>query len=328
MIIHLSHNDLDGITSILLSRQFNIRHYFPCSYDKSTKTYFLNIMNYFISKYGSKITHIIITDINLSKEMLTYLDNSMNSINPSYKCLYIDHHSNTIKDLIETKTNYTCVINKDYSATKLYADMLSSINDERIFKYKDLINAVDGWDMWDFSRSPFSLDLQRAFYYHVFSRNTYEKFHERLYSFIKLLEKDPPTNDYKPNWYNKLLDLYNVAYQYTIDKAMEHVYNVDNIYCLEFFNEMKYIPAFEITLRLQQMNPNIKYFVYAFESNNDHIKISLRTNNSNNSTLNLSSIAEVYGGGGHEDAASFVILKSDFCLTLEKIIKELVSTNV
>jgi oligoribonuclease NrnB/cAMP/cGMP phosphodiesterase (DHH superfamily) len=260
--------------------------------------------------------------------MLTYLDNSMSAICPSYKCLYIDHHDNAFNDLIKTKTNYVCVINEDYSATKLYADKLSSIDDERIIKYKDLINAVDGWDMWDFSRSPFSLDLQRAFYYHVFSRNTYETFHERLYSFIKLLEKDPPTNDYKPNWYDKLLSLYHTVYQYTIDKAMEHVYNVDNIYCLEFFNELKYIPAFEITLRLQQMNPNIRYFVYAFDSKNDHIKISLRTNNSNNNALDLSSIAETYGGGGHKEAASFVILKSDFRLTLEKIIKELESTNV
>jgi len=326
MIIHLSHNDLDGITSILLSRQFNIKHYYPCSYDKNSKSYILTMIDYFISKYKSKITNFIITDINFSKDMLLYLDNTMQMINPSYKCLYIDHHNGMFTEDIMSKPNYTFVIDDNHSATRLYSDLLATIDKNRIAAYTDLITAVDAWDMWRFDESSFALDIQRVFYYYVFDRSGLESFQERLYSIIRLFEKDPPTNDYKPRWYNKYLSMYYTIHQYQIDKVIKNIYNDSNIYHLEFFNELKHVPAFEIEAYLRQNNPDIKYFIFVFDVNSNHIKIALRTNNSNTSK-DMSEIAGRYGGGGHKKAASFIIPKVDYYSILNRIMKELASSD-
>lgn len=306
MILHLSHNDLDGIMALLLSKEIGIKNIFPCSYTPTSKYNIIEVFKKFVNKkeFINKVNSILFTDINMNKDIYLNIKNNLPKHIPDNKVYVIDHH----RDSDEVDISFIKNIDTEYCASKQYYEKLKEKYNEKLIKYEDLINAVDGFDSWKFERSPFSLDLQRTFYYFVFNRECYHKHYQKLFDYMDLLKKDTPTNDYKPDWYNTFLEKYYKINQEKVDKIIEKVYNTHGIVYIPFFDENEDVPAYEVEIQLMKKDPTIKYFIFIFNNKDDFITFSLRTNNEEKS-INIGKIATEYGGGGNECAGSFIMKK-------------------
>lgn len=128
MILHITHNDMDGAgCSILLKSVFN-----------NLDTYYLNYeeVDDFILNHFIHYERIIITDVSPSEELLKHLINRL-EIN------LIDHHVTS-----EPLKEYDFTIHEiGKCATKLTYEWLLSRN-KNIKKYYDLVECINDYDLW------------------------------------------------------------------------------------------------------------------------------------------------------------------------------------
>jgi hypothetical protein len=325
MNLHLSHNDLDGITALLLSKKLGLKHYFPCAYNPKSKYYVNKIFDEFIhnEQFIKNIKNILFTDINLTEEIYEHIKTNLPEHVLPKNVFIIDHHQNSEDSQIEFKKQ----VDTNYCASKQYYDIIVNKYNIRYKEYEDFINAVDGWDCWEFSRSTFSVDLQRTFQYFIFNRKCYDKFYDKLYEYMDLVEKEPPTQQLKPKWYNNFLKEYYKINQELVDEIVKKTYNKKGLIYFPFIGKYKDVPAFEVELQLMKKDPKIQHFMFLFDDNDGNITISLRTNNGEK--IDVSQIAMENGGGGHSEAASFRIKKEkDLVKTkLSEIAKRLVGAE-
>lgn len=322
MILHLSHNDLDGITSLLLSKEIGIKYIFPCSYTQKSKYNIIKIFKEFMNKkdFIKNINSILFTDINMTETMYTEIKNNLPNHIPDKKVFVIDHH----RASDEVDINFVKNIDTEYCASKQYYNKLKQKSNVDLSKYEDLINAVDGFDSWQFDRSPFSLDLQRTFYYFIFNRECYDKHYKKLFDYMDLLREDTPTNSYKPKWYNRFLEKYYKYNKEKVDKIVKNNYNINGIVYVPFLDEYEDVPAYEVEVQLMKKDPEIKHFIFIFNDHDDFITFSLRTNNEEKH-INIGKLVMEYGGGGNECAGSFVMEKDHEKIKdrIKEIIKKL-----
>lgn len=307
MILHLSHNDLDGIMSLLLSKEIGIKNIFPCSYTPKSKYNIIQVFKKFMNKkdFIKNINSILFTDINMNENIYNEIKNNLPEHISTENVYVIDHH----QDSNEINIDFIKHIDTEFCAAKQYYNILKQKSNVDLTKYEDVINAIDGFDTWQFDRSPFSLDLQRTFYYFVFNRTCYDKHYKKLFDYMDLLQKDTPTNSYKPEWYNDLLEKYYEYNQEKLDKILKNSYNIHGIVYIPFLNEYEDVPAYEVEIQLMKKDPNIKHFIFIFNDHDDFITFSLRTNNEEK-LVNIGKLVAEYGGGGNECAGSFVMEKN------------------
>lgn len=309
MWIQLSHNDLDGIGCLLLGRKMGITYNYPCSYDENSKYYFGNVLSDFSYMFEDpKIIGLVITDINLTPTFVSLLESK---VPERIKIISIDHHEDSIREHNKYKIHHDTTL----SATQIMYNLLKEKME--ISKYEDCINAINSFDTWQFELSPFAVDLQRVFYYYVFMEEKFKyiKYFIKLNNFVDLLESDPPTNSYKPEWYKNFLQQYIERKDTLIAPILENSVDVGGIYNVYQFEKNNYAPAFEISIHAQ--NAGIENFILIFQDENTYT-ISLRTNND---SVSVNKFAIEKNGGGHQKAASFRIPLNE--QELENTLKDL-----
>lgn len=320
MLLHFSHNDLDGIVSLLLSKELGVKNLFPCSYTSKSTYNIVKVFKSIISNENliGKVKNILFTDINMTQDIYQEIKDNLPEYIPIDNVYLIDHH----RDSEEFDIEFKHYIDPEYCAAKLYYNKLKDKN-PKLLKYEDLIDAVDGYDSWKFDRSPFSVDLQRTFHYYIFNRPSYEKYHEKLFKYMELLKKDTPTNTYKPEWYKECLNNYYIHNKETVYKIVQECYNNDGIILVNLINKGAIIPSFDIQIHLMEKYPDSKYIIFLFGPQNNMVTFSLRTNIEENNSIDIGKLVMSYGGGGNLYAGSFSILNEATKIqeTLNNIIK-------
>lgn len=128
MILHVTHNDLDGAgCSVLIKRYLDVAHTVYLNYDE--------IDNYLIRNYYN-YNKIIITDLSPSFETAKYLTNYV-------ELFFIDHHI-TSKELTNILDSYHDITK---SATLLTYEWLVEMGFD-VKSYREFANCVNDYDMW------------------------------------------------------------------------------------------------------------------------------------------------------------------------------------
>ena len=331
--IHISHNDLDGygcqyITSFL----FDNIEYYNIDY-KDINDVIENLKNVHTD------TNIIITDLSFNKQQFKLL------LEKFYKnkVLFIDHHKSTRKAFEEflyennfqLPANWNIIINTKYSATKrtyYYYILQNQKLKEEYFK----INLIDIYDLWKTEEELFNKSI---FYSNLIFMNfpLFETEKRKLNFFLikkigKLLEKNNVRNIEK--------DLNNIIYQFLkqefqteIEHLRKEIKDIDNLDIKTFTAMLQFKKILENSEKItkeiyliENLHPDILQYgtLLLFKQNKKLVllnltrkenfyKISIRSNNKN-----AIKIAELLGGGGHNNAAGAIFKGSK-----EEIIKKL-----
>lgn len=142
MILHVTHNDLDGAgCAVLIKKYLDVADTVYLNYDE--------IDNYLIKNYAD-YTKIIITDLSPTVETAKFLTNYV-------EMFFIDHHI-TSEELSKTIDSYHDI---SKSATLLTLEWLMGIGCE-VEEYRDFAECVNDYDMWHLKRED-SLTLNMYF---------------------------------------------------------------------------------------------------------------------------------------------------------------------
>jgi len=304
MWIQLSHNDLDGIGCIILGRYAQQKSAHPVSYNANSKYSFENITNRLFSdkELVNKLSGVLVTDINLTEELYNSL---RTKIREDTRVVLFDHHKNSLRH-VDNGSNTTLHVDESICATQL---MFNSIRDKvDVDKYSSVVNAINAFDVWELDSSSYAVDLQRTYHWEVFMNpdKKYVKFPNKVLAYTDLIYNDPPTETYKPKWYEHALAQYNKVAEPLVENAMSNVFVKDGIHIFSFA-QYDNTPTFEVGLRTQRNGVND--IVYIFNEPSRFV-LSVRTGSENG--IDLSNLATKFdGGGGHESAASFSVANSE-----------------
>jgi len=132
MILHVTHNDLDGAgCAVLIKKYLDVADTVYLNYDE--------IDDYLIKNYNS-FNKIIITDLSPTIETAKFLTNYS-------ELFFIDHHK-TSEDLSEVIDSYHDITK---SATLLTLEWLKDIGFQ-VEEYRDFAECVNDYDMWHLKR--------------------------------------------------------------------------------------------------------------------------------------------------------------------------------
>jgi len=143
MILHVTHNDLDGVgCAILVRRCYDYVETFYLNYDD---------VDNFIQNNYTNYDQLIISDISPSEETLKYIENHI-------EVVFIDHH--------KTSVHLGEYVNTAYIDTKVCATYLTMKWLEdcgfNLNEYHDFVDCVNDFDMWHLKR-PDSLKMNMLF---------------------------------------------------------------------------------------------------------------------------------------------------------------------
>ena len=138
VVIHISHNDLDGYGSTYVVEKY-LKDRCMLIQDNTNYGEIIDKIN---ELNISKSTKVIITDLNLSIVECEYLDNVCDN------WMVVDHHITGQSSFIQYPSNYFLNITK--CATQLIFECLSISNHliDNTTHVKDLVNVVNTYDMW------------------------------------------------------------------------------------------------------------------------------------------------------------------------------------
>lgn len=151
-IIHISHNDLDGIgAQFLISRAFYNICWFNCDYKDVEYTISQALKQIKMETLaGSPPQLLLITDINLTMEIAVHLDKQINSLPSPPQLLLFDHHAtgdDCAKKFPWYQLDTTCC------ATRLVYQWLKPLLSEPLDlvldKLSSLVNVTDLWQTTD-----------------------------------------------------------------------------------------------------------------------------------------------------------------------------------
>ena len=151
-VCSLSHNDLDGISSQIVLKQVhqNIKLY-NCNYDKIDE--YIEYLDNDCHHFRPSIVYV--TDLSFSYEQGKHLAHLVHD-HPGVKFVYIDHHpyeeklESLFQKMSKKLDNFTYVHTEKACATKLtykYLVKQYGLDDERLGKYVEQVNAYDIWQM-------------------------------------------------------------------------------------------------------------------------------------------------------------------------------------
>lgn len=323
---HISHLDLDGYGSTLLSEILAL--FYPIG-GMSLET--KNILpNKLMSELEDTFEHIddydliVITDLAINEKIV----NLVNTHPQGNKVRVFDHHVCDIENLPENfvvSDKSPIKVNKLTCATELYYNFIRNdkiyglIHNENVRRalgyFVECIRIYDTFEFWDTRNDPIN-EIDITYYdaprlntlFHIMERDEFKEYIKN-YIFSSQWERLTLSTDQYP-WISKILELENykntkyvesairrmvkVPFKYTIYKN-EVVYDLDYL-CGVIFAE-KSSPVIANTAL--ERHTDIDFC--AVVSNN---QVSIYTNKEN---IDVSQIAKIFGGGGHKEAAGFTI---------------------
>ena len=323
---HISHLDLDGYGSTLLSEILAL--FYPIG-GMSLET--KNILpNKLMSELEDTFEHIddydliVITDLAINEKIV----NLVNTHPQGNKVRVFDHHVCDIENLPENfvvSDKSPIKVNKLTCATELYYNFIRNdkiyglIHNENVRRalgyFVECIRIYDTFEFWDTRNDPIN-EIDITYYdaprlntlFHIMERDEFKEYIKN-YIFSSQWERLTLSTDQYP-WISKILELENykntkyvesairrmvkVPFKYTIYKN-EIVYDLDYL-CGVIFAE-KSSPVIANTAL--ERHTDIDFC--AVVSNN---QVSIYTNKEN---IDVSQIAKIFGGGGHKEAAGFTI---------------------
>lgn len=292
-----SHNDLDGIGGAIIGNVLGFDIVKCTSYNPG-QYQFQNVVRNVINQIGN-IERVFIVDIAMTNEIWNEIVIDVKDL----PVTLIDHHETSIAaDAYKDKIR--CILDTSRSATKIFYD--EYVNDyPELSNYEFLIEGINAYDTWQFELSPIAKDLQRIYNYCVFQnpKTKFVKFDEKLRRFTQACLNDPIMNEMMyPEWCNSALNLYKLATAKKINKTIENLKFDKNVCIIESDSEDN-IPTYEISWYIEENNPEITDYIYVIK-NKSYIYYSLRSRRTENE-IDVSKIAESYGGGGHAKASAF-----------------------
>ena len=243
------------------------------------------VVNKILYKDQSSLIHIV--DIAINEETAHKLDKRGNS-------RLFDHHKTSL-----WLTEYDwAFVDTSKAASMIYFNYLNNKFSNNLIKFTDLISIVNDYDLWihEFKESK---QINR-----LLSVLGHTNFINRflLDSSIVLKEIE-----------SYVLDLENLKIDEYINMVLNHLRIVNNSYST-------YGICFADRYHSELGNKIIELasieYVYIIDLLNS--KVSIR----GNGATDVSTLAKRHGGGGHHNAAGFILKKNDIDNFIEKIIKE------
>lgn len=264
-----THKDLDGMGCNILA------HLSLNNIVESQSVHYKNDMvNYKIQSFAKKNTQdwILIMDLSISEETANILDKRG-------RCILIDHHETS---LFLNKYNWA-LVNTKYSASVLCYYFFTINFQSNIDDYKELIDIINDFDLWLLNDNR-SIPLNRL-YYMLGETKFFNKFiTQPLFKLSSFEKQYIDIEEEKSN-------------RYINHKCKDGLKIINTNFgkcCLVIADSDTDMLAKYI---LDTYDIDYVAIIVSFD------KVSLRSKGD----FDVSSIAQVYGGGGHKNASSFEI---------------------
>jgi oligoribonuclease NrnB/cAMP/cGMP phosphodiesterase (DHH superfamily) len=143
-IYHLSHTDLDGYGSQMVTNHyFKSIQFYNSNYGREINERFNEIFNDIQKDKNSK-NIILITDLNLTPEQAKDFDSRVKIAAEDIMIVLLDHHKSGQDCANDFEWYY---LDDSRCATKITYDFFSNIygKDKKLSKFTDVVNAVDIW---------------------------------------------------------------------------------------------------------------------------------------------------------------------------------------
>lgn len=298
-----THNDLDGggcgiLAKLAFGDQVNVRYNSVSSLDHQVGQYIEK------SNQQQSSDSLIITDLSTSEETAQKL-NEM--VNQGAKVRLIDHH----KTALHFNEYSWGMVKVEYengklaSATSLFYDYLKQQQflqeTTSIREFVELVRQYDTWE-WDVNHNQKAKRLNDLFYL-----VSIDEFEEKMVK--RLLEQEHFEFD---EFEQKLLEMEEEKIErYIRKKKRELIQTFIEKYCVGVVHAESYHS--ELGNEIGKENPHIDYIAIL---NMGAKKISYRTIHDH---VDVSSIAEQYGGGGHAKASGSSMNEAAYSLYIEKV---------
>lgn len=244
-----------------------------------------NDIEYFDAKYGDdrpivEDAQVIILDFSFKRDILLSIAQEAEDV------LILDHHITAMRDLIDLPKNVEALFDISRCGAMIaWGKFFPRKKPPKILEY------IQDYDLWEL-HNPDTKEV-------IAGLNSYPRefhiwdsvFYKRPRDFVS---KGDAILRYEAKIIKRIID--NVFYE----KICGHLVPLVNA-PLEFVNELGNILC------------KNKPFAVVFHYTNDAIKVSLRSDA--DSGVDVSKIAEQYGGGGHEHSAGFLINSLEECLS-------------
>lgn len=324
-IKHISHLDLDGYGATILTEI--LKNYVPEGfYDIETDNILPNRLNNMMREVIDNLDYydrVIITDLAINQELLEMIKTCKNP----EKIRVFDHHKCDLKDLPDNiivtkdspiqKGRLTC-------ATELYYNFLRSDpiydmirirgNDRAISYFVECVRVYDTFEFWKTRNDPENsqyesyVDAPRLnTLFHILER---EDFKQYMYYYLLNDSHTLTRSNSKYPYISEILTLEANKNNRYVDAALRRLIKT-NLCCTVWRDNKPNKLDYNIGVVFAEKNGpiigntacenNPELDFCAVVSNN---QVSLYTNNEN---IDVSSIAKLFGGGGHEEAAGLTI---------------------
>lgn len=323
-IIHISHNDLDGIGSqFLISRAFYNVRWFNCDYKDIDYTLSQALKQVKMETLaGSPPKLFLITDINLTMEIAKNLEKQIRQLPSPPKLLLLDHHA-TGKDCARQFSWYQ--LDTTYCATRLVYQwlepLLSEELDSTLDKLSSLINVTDLWQTKDprFAKANLLADLMFSPSYMI---NEMEEATRNLH--FHLIDQCFKRFDEGKSVIEVERDLYQIRLDYLSDAGLSSDIIADNNISLEgkyhylILDYMQknrppqiHIEQYNVAIFFRWNGTTYQHVSSLYLDKNPHIDIAIRVGSnarlsirSRKPSIDVGQLARRYfNGGGHPQAA-------------------------
>lgn len=323
---HISHLDLDGYGATLLS-EILMQFYPMGAMTLETANILPNKLTAEMEKTFEEIDNydlIVITDLAVNQNLADMIKNHPNG----KKVKVFDHHLCDVKDLPDnfTVTEQSPIHpGKLTCATELYFNFIKNdkvyglIHDNNIRKaisyFVECVRVYDTFEFWS-TRNDDINEIDMTYFdaprlntlFHIMDRDEFKDFIKR-YMYSQNWEcLTMSTNDYP--WVSKVLELEQNKNTKYVESAIRRMAKTPFKYTLYKNGQVHNLDYLIGVIFAEKSSPVIANT--ALERNEDLDFCAVVSNNqvsiyANKDNINVSTIAKMFGGGGHKEAAGFTI---------------------
>ena len=326
-IKHISHLDLDGYGSTILTEiltNFVPEGYYEIETDNILPNRLNNIMKEVIDNldYWDRV---IITDLAINQELLDMINNSKNP----EKIRVFDHHkcdlTNLPNNIIVTKHSpiqkgrLTCATELYYNVLRndpIYEIVKIRGNDRALAYFVECVRVYDTFEFWKTRNDPENTQYESYVdaprlntLFHILEREDFKQ-----YMYYYLLNSTPMTSlthsNNKYPYISEILALEANKNNRYVDAALRRLIKTD--LCCTIWRDNKPTKLdYHIGVIFAEKNGPVIGNT-ACENNNELDFCAVVSNNqvslyTNKESIDVSNIAKLFGGGGHEEAAGLTI---------------------